>query len=234
VATGHYARVDQSADGRWLLRRSADSDKDQSYFLFSLTQDQLARASFPVGALKKTEVRAQARRLGLKVAEKPDSQEICFVPDGDYVAFVARKEPAVARAGTILDTGGKVLATHEGVHRFTVGQRKGLGVSAPAPLYVLKIEAESGQVTVGPRAALDQTTLTASGVNWVSMDAPSGWLPVSAQIRHRHRPAAGRVRALDPGRAEFVFDTPQPAITPGQAVVFYDGDDLVVGGGWID
>jgi tRNA-specific 2-thiouridylase len=233
VATGHYARVEQSSTRRWLLRRSADPDKDQSYFLFSLNQDQLARASFPVGRLKKTEVRAQARRLGLKVADKPDSQEICFVPDGDYAAFVARKEPAVARAGVIVDTAGKVLAPHQGVHRFTVGQRKRLGVSGPAPLYVLKIEAESGQITVGPRAALDRTTLWASGVNWVSMDAPTGWLPVSAQIRHRHRPAAGRVRALDADRAEFVFDTPQPAITPGQAVVFYDGD-LVAGGGWID
>ena len=233
VATGHYACVGQAADGRWLLRRSADPDKDQSYFLFSLTQDQLACASFPVGSLTKTEVRAQARRLGLKVAEKPDSQEICFVPDGDYASFVGRKAPTVARAGAIVDTRGQVLATHEGVHRFTVGQRKGLGVSGPSPLYVLKIEAESGNVTVGPRAALDQTTLTASGVNWVARDTPSGWLPVSAQIRHRHRAAPGRVRALDGDCAEFVFDTPQPAITPGQAVVFYDGD-LVIGGGWID
>jgi tRNA-specific 2-thiouridylase len=233
VATGHYARVEQAADGRWLLRRSGDPDKDQSYFLFSLTQDQLARAAFPVGSLTKTEVRVQARRLGLKVAEKPDSQEICFVPGGDYAAFVARKEPAVARAGAIVDTHGRVLASHEGVHRFTVGQRKGLGVSGAAPLYVLKIEAESGQVTVGPRAALDQATLTASGVNWVSAEAPSAWTRVAAQIRHRHRAAAGRVRALDVDRAEFVFDQPQPAVTPGQAVVFYDGD-LVVGGGWID
>lgn len=233
VATGHYARVEQAADGRWLLRRSADPYKDQSYFLFSLTQDQLGRASFPVGSLTKSEVRAQARRLGLKVAEKPDSQEICFVPDGDYAAFVARKEPAVARTGAIVDARGQVLATHEGVHRFTVGQRKGLGVSGQAPLYVLKIEAESGNVTVGPRTALDQSTLTASGVNWLSVAAPAAWSPVSAQIRHRHRAAAGRVRALDAHRAEFVFDTPQPAITPGQAVVFYD-DDLVVGGGWID
>jgi tRNA-uridine 2-sulfurtransferase len=233
VATGHYARVDQASDGRWLLRRSADPDKDQSYFLFSLTQDQLACASFPVGSLTKTEVRAQARRLGLKVADKPDSQEICFVPDGDYASFVARKAPTVARAGSIVDARGEVLATHEGVHRFTVGQRKGLGVPGPTPLYVLKIEAESGQVTVGPRTALGQTTLTASGVNWVATDAPSGWLSVSGQIRHRHRAAPGRVRALDTRRAEFVFDTPQPAITPGQAVVFYDGD-LVVGGGWID
>ena len=233
VATGHYARVEQTASGRWLLRRGRDSAKDQSYFLFSLTQDQLARASFPVGALTKSEVRAQAKRLGLTVAEKPDSQEICFVPDGDYATFVARKEPAVARAGTIVNSRGDVLAHHDGVHRFTVGQRKGLGVSTAIPLYVMKIEAESGRVTVGPRAALDQTTLTASRVNWVSVDTPSGWLPVSAQIRHRHRPAAGRVRALEATRAELIFETPQPAITPGQAVVFYDGD-LVVGGGWID
>ena len=233
VATGHYARVEQSSGGRWLLRRSADPAKDQSYFLFSLTQAQLARASFPVGALTKPEVRAQARRLGLKVAEKPDSQEICFVPDGDYASFVARKEPAVARGGAIVDRDGEVLGSHGGVHRFTVGQRKGLGVADPAPLYVLKIEAESGQVTVGPRDALDQTTLTASGVNWVALDAPSDWLPVSAQIRHRHRPAPGRVRAIDDDRAEFIFDEPQQAITPGQAFVFYDGD-LVGGGGWID
>ncbi|MSO83188.1 MAG: tRNA 2-thiouridine(34) synthase MnmA [Acidobacteria bacterium] len=233
VATGHYARVEPSSTGRWLLRRSADPAKDQSYFLFSLTQAQLARAAFPVGALSKPEVRAQARRLGLKVAEKPDSQEICFVPDGDYAAFVARKAPEAVHAGAIVDRQGEVLGSHGGVHRFTVGQRKGLGVSGPAPLYVLKIEAESGQVTVGPRAALDRTALTASGTNWVAIDAPSDWLSVSAQIRHRHRPAPGRVRAIEPDRAEFVFDQPQPAIAPGQAVVFYDGD-LVIGGGWID
>jgi tRNA-uridine 2-sulfurtransferase len=233
VATGHYARVEQSSTGRWLLRRSADPEKDQSYFLFSLTQDQLARAVFPVGELGKPDVRLQARRLGLSVAEKPDSQEICFVPDGDYATFVARSEPAVARAGAIIDERGHELGRHGGVHRFTVGQRKGLGVSAPMPLYVLKIEAESGTVTVGARTSLDKTALTASGVNWVSIDAPAEWRPVSAQIRHRHRPAAGRVRALPGARTEFEFVEPQPAITPGQAVVFYDGD-VVVGGGWID
>ena len=233
VATGHYARVEQSPHGRWMLRRSADPAKDQSYFLFSLTQAQLARAAFPVGELKKSEVRAQARRLGLKVAEKPDSQEICFVPDGDYASFVARQAPAVARAGAIVDQRGEVLGHHGGVHRFTVGQRKGLGVSSAAPLYVLKIEAESGQVTVGSRGALEQTRLTATGVNWVAMEAPSGWVPVAAQIRHRHRPATGRVRAIEHDRAELHFDQPQQALTPGQAVVFYD-DDVVVGGGWID
>jgi tRNA-specific 2-thiouridylase len=233
VATGHYARVERNADGRWLLKRSMDGEKDQSYFLFSLTQDQLECAVFPVGELKKPEVRAQARRLGLKVAEKPDSQEICFVADGDYAAFVARNEPSVARAGAIVDAAGQVLGSHGGVHRFTVGQRKGLGVAAPAPLYVLKIDADAGTVTVGPRAALEQVSLTASGVNWIAANAPSDWLPVSAQIRHRHRPGPGRVRALEAGRAEFVFDEPQAAITPGQAVVFYDGE-VVVGGGWID
>jgi tRNA-specific 2-thiouridylase len=233
VATGHYARVDQTPQGRSILKRSADLSKDQSYFLFSLTQDQLACAVFPVGGLSKAEVRAEARRLALRVADKPDSQEICFLPDGDYASFVAAHHPAGARVGVIADPEGTVLGNHGGVHRFTVGQRKGLGVSSRVPLYVLRIDADSGTVTVGPRAALDQVTLTASGVNWISVDAPASWLPVAAQIRHRHRAASGRVRALDGGRAEFVFDSPQAAITPGQAVVFYDGD-IVVGGGWIE
>ena len=232
VATGHYAQVEQ-AGGRWRLKRSVDRAKDQSYFLFSLTQDQLASAVFPVGSLTKTQVRDEARRLALQVAEKPDSQEICFVPDGDYASFVAGSAPHVARAGAIVDERGQRLGDHAGIHRFTVGQRKGLGVSGPAPLYVLRIDADSGDVTVGPRSSLDRTTLTASGVNWVALDEPAAWIPVTAQIRHRHAPASGRVRALENGRAEFVFDTPQPAVTPGQAVVFYD-DDVVLGGGWID
>jgi tRNA-specific 2-thiouridylase len=233
IATGHYARVERSPEGRWLLKRSADPGKDQSYFLFSLTQAQLACAVFPVGDLNKVEVRAEARRLGLSVADKPDSQEICFVPDGDYASFVARRVPAVAREGAIIDERGDVLGSHGGVHRFTVGQRKGLGLSSSAPLYVLKIEAESGEVTVGARDALNRTTLTASGVNWVSIDAPSDWELVTGQIRHRHRAAPARVRAIEDGRAECIFDEPQSAITPGQAVVFYD-EDTVVGGGWID
>jgi tRNA-specific 2-thiouridylase len=233
VATGHYARVARSDDGRWRLSRGSDPAKDQSYFLFSLTQDQLAGALFPVGSLSKDDVRRQARRLGLDVADKPDSQEICFVPDGDYAAFVAAHEPHAARSGAIVDEAGQTLGSHGGVHRFTVGQRKGLGVAGPAPLYVLKIDADSGQIVVGPRASLERTTLTASMVNWVGVSAPESWLPVSAQIRHRHRPATGRVRTLPDQRAELVFDAPQPAITPGQAVVFYDDDD-VVGGGWID
>jgi tRNA-uridine 2-sulfurtransferase len=233
VATGHYARVEQRGDGRWLLKRSADRDKDQSYFLFSLTQDQLAHAVFPVGNLTKPQVREQARRLSLNVADKPDSQEICFVPDNDYATFVAKHAPDVARGGAILNEQGEQLAAHGGVHRFTVGQRKGLGVSAAAPLYVLKIDPDSRDVTVGPRSALERDRLTASSVNWISIEAPAEWVSAAAQIRHRHAPAAGRVRALDQGRAEFEFETPQSAVTPGQAVVFYDGE-TVVGGGWID
>jgi tRNA-specific 2-thiouridylase len=232
VATGHYAQVERR-DDRWLLKRSVDRDKDQSYFLFSLTQRQLASAMFPVGSLTKPQVRREARRLALQVAEKPDSQEICFVPDGDYASFIAKNAPDVAHAGAIVAESGERLGTHAGIHRFTVGQRKGLGVSGPAPLYVLRIDADSGNVTVGPKSSLDRTTLTASGVNWVSVDAPAAWLPVTAQIRHRHAPAAARVRAVESARAELEFDIPQSAITPGQAVVFYQ-DDVVAGGGWID
>jgi tRNA-specific 2-thiouridylase len=233
VATGHYARVEQNDGGRWRLKRSADPDKDQSYFLFSLTQDQLARAVFPVGSLAKPQVREEARRLGLVVADKPDSQEICFIPDGDYASFVARKAPEVERGGAIVAEDGRTLGTHGGVHRFTIGQRKGIGISSTIPLYVVKIDADSGTVMVGPRQSLEQNRLTASEVNWIAIDAPASPVRVSAQIRHRHTPAAGSVRALPDGRAEMIFDEPQPAITPGQAVVFYDAD-AVVGGGWID
>jgi tRNA-uridine 2-sulfurtransferase len=233
VATGHYARVEQHDDGRWLLKRSADREKDQSYFLFSLTQAQLSRARFPVGGLTKSQVRNEARRLGLNVADKPDSQEICFVPGGDYAAFVAKKQPDVARGGAIVDERGVKIGEHAGVHRYTIGQRKGLGIAAPQPLFVLKLDPDTSTVVVGAREALDRTRLTASGVNWISKDAPQEWLPIDGQIRHRHAAAPGRVRALADGRAELEFDSPQQAITPGQAVVFYDGD-IVVGGGWID
>ena len=233
VATGHYARVERRPDGRWLLKRSADPEKDQSYFLFALTQDQLMSANFPVGALLKREVRAEARRLGLQVADKPDSQEICFLPHGDYASFIGRHAPDVARSGAIVDDRGRVLGGHNGVHQFTVGQRKGLGIATGTPMYVLRLDAEARTVTVGPRCALERTTLTASGINWIAIDPPATWTAASAQIRHRHNAGAGRVRALDDARAEFVFDVPQPAVTPGQAVVFYDGD-TVIGGGWIE
>jgi len=236
VATGHYARVDHNTRAdRYVLRRGVDAAKDQSYFLFSLTQAQLAHAIFPVGDRPKDSVRDYARTRGLPVANKPDSQEICFVPDDDYAGFVARHAPDAARDGVIVDERGRVVGRHAGIHRFTVGQRKGLGLtSSPtgAPQYVLALRPADRQVVVGPKSSLERTTLTASGVNWI-VEEPRGSIRVAAQIRHRHPPAAATVRALGDARAEVVFDIPQVAITPGQAVVFYDGD-IVLGGGWIE
>jgi tRNA-uridine 2-sulfurtransferase len=234
VATGHYARVERDElTGPFRLRRGVDADRDQSYFLFSLTQQQLARALFPVGALGKGAVRERARELGLPVAEKPDSQEICFVPDDDYAGFLERREPSLATAGSITTREGRLLGRHEGVHRFTVGQRKGLGLSSSEPLYVLALHADRQEVVVGPRDQLDRRGLTASQVNWTAGQVPAAPWRLTAQIRHRHAPAAAVVTPLDEGRAAVEFDLPQRAITPGQAVVFYEGDE-VVGGGWID
>ncbi len=233
VATGHYARIERRPDGRFALLRGLDDTKDQAYFLFSLTQAQLAHASFPLGSMRKVDVRAHASRLGLSVAAKPDSQEICFVPDGDHQQFVARHAPAAATSGAIVDLEGHELGRHEGIHRFTVGQRKGLGLSAGVPLYVLQIDASDRRVTVGPRAALDQHELTAARMNWITGAPPEADARVDAQIRHRHRPAAARVAALADGRCRVVFDEPQSAITPGQPVVLSRGDEIL-GGGWIE
>ena len=234
VATGHYARVERGVDGRLVLRRGVDPAKDQSYFLFSLTQDQLAGALFPVGDLPKEEVRAYARRRRLPVADKPDSQEICFIPDHDYRAFVTRSVPQAARQGAFVDQEGRVLGSHAGIHRFTVGQRKGLGLSSPTgvPMYVLALRPAEQRVVVGPKASLEQTRLTASAVNWIAAE-PVATLRIAAQIRHHHQAAPAALRSLGGARAEVIFDQPQLAISPGQAVVFYDGDS-VVGGGWID
>ncbi len=236
VATGHYARVEQDpATLRYLLKRGTDPSKDQAYFLFSLTQEQLAHAIFPVGARAKAEVREYARRRRLPVADKADSQEICFIPDHDYRSFVHRHAPAAARGGVIVDERGHVLGRHAGVYGFTVGQRKGLGISRPgtgAPLYVLALRPSDRQVVVGPKSSLERTSLLASGVNWINGE-PVRPRAVTAQIRHRHCPAPATVRSLPDLRAEVVFETPQVAITPGQAVVFYD-DEVVLGGGWIE
>jgi len=234
VATGHYARVDRdAASGRHLLKRGIDPTKDQSYFLFPLTQDQLARAVFPVGDRAKDAVREYARRRQLPVANKPDSQEICFIPDDDYASFVSKHAGQELRAGSIVDEAGRRVGTHEGIHRFTVGQRKGLGLATTngTPMYVLQLRPAERQVVVGPKSSLEQTQLTASGVNWI-VDEPPAPIRAQVQIRHRHHPASATVRARGDGQAEVVFDAPQIAITPGQAAVFYDGD-VVLGGGWI-
>ena len=233
VATGHYARTVFDEDGRrYRLLRSLDADKDQTYFLFSLTQDQLAHAMFPVGHLTKPEVRAHAARLGLAVADKPDSHEICFVPDGDAGGFVERRLDH-APEGDIVDSSGRVLGRHHGIHRLTVGQRRGVGLSTGVPLYVLRLDPAESRVVVGPREELGRRELTASRVNWIAGDLPDAPIRATARIRHRHRDAAATITPEGGEAAAVVFDDPQLAITPGQAVVFYRGDE-VLGGGWID
>jgi tRNA-uridine 2-sulfurtransferase len=233
VATGHYARVTRdAATGRYLLWRGKDSRKDQSDFLWPLTQLQLAAAHFPIGDLDKSDVRAFARSLGLVTADKPESQEICFVPDDDYRGFLRRRDPTLFTPGPIVDTNGGLLGTHAGVAAYTVGQRKGLGLPSAAPLYVVDIDADRNRVIVGAPAALERDRLVATEVNFIACDTPREPLRVQARIRHGHRPAPATVQVRADGAAEVVFDEPQRAITPGQSVVWYR-DDLVVGGGVI-
>jgi tRNA-uridine 2-sulfurtransferase len=236
IATGHYARIERDGAGRFHLMRAADESKDQSYFLFSLTQEQLARTIFPLGAIAKSEVRRRARELGLANADKPESQEICFIPDGAYARFVERHaSSAVLRPGRVIDSAGRELGRHAGVHRFTVGQRRGLGIAAGEPLYVRAIDSATGDVTVGARDALGAPGLLAREV---SMIDPARWdaepWPVEVKIRYRH-PALPAMLALGAdGRAEVRFRSGGgPAVTPGQACVFYRGGE-VLGGGFIE
>jgi tRNA-specific 2-thiouridylase len=237
VATGHYARVDRGgARNAYRLRAGVDGAKDQSYFLFTLGQRELSRTLFPVGALTKEEVRGHARRLGLAVAEKAESQEVCFVPAGAYARFV--EEHAGGRAlaaGDVVDAEGRVLGRHRGVHLFTVGQRRGLGVGGGERLYVQRLDADSGTVVVDTGGAPRHHGLRACGVTWVSGAAPPLGARMAVRVRHRHRPAAARLVAAGGGATEAVvaFDNAVPAVTPGQAAVFYVGDD-VLGGGWIE
>ncbi|MBZ5523985.1 MAG: tRNA 2-thiouridine(34) synthase MnmA [Acidobacteriia bacterium] len=238
LATGHYARCEFDAQrNRWLLKRAADPAKDQTYFLFGLTQDQLSHTLFPLGGMSKPEVREIARSHELALADKPDSQEICFVPSGDYKKFIDayladQGESLPDTSGELVTTDGKVIGRHEGIHNFTVGQRKGLGVATGSPLYVIQINGEKGQVTVGNNDDLLARTLIAHKMNWIAMAALTGPIRVRAKIRHRHEPALATVENAGDGEVRVTFDEPQRAITPGQAVVFYD-DDIVVGGGWI-
>ena len=233
VATGHYARVRfDEATGLHQLLRGVDAEKDQSYFLFTLTQAQLSRAEFPIGELAKADVRAIARERGLPVADKPDSHEICFIPDGDHASFVERHAPEAARPGVFTDAAGAVVGTHEGAHRFTVGQRKGLRLSAGVPLYVLEINTKDQKVTVGAKADLERTGLEADGFNWMSGSAPGSAVRAAVKIRHRAKDAPCTLTPLGGDRVRVAFDTPQSAVAPGQAVVAYDGD-VVIGGGWI-
>ena len=238
IATGHYARnFYDAARGRWILKRPADASKDQTYFLFGLTQDQLAHTLFPLGEFTKPAVRELAEGYGLAAANKPDSQEICFIPGGDYKKFIdayleEQGETVPDTAGELVSAGGASRGTHEGIHNFTVGQRKGLGVASPSLLYVISIDPQSKQVTVGAETELLRTTMRARQLNWIAIPGLSGETRAQVKIRHRHEPAWATLRMVGPDEVEVVFDEAVRAVTPGQAAVFY-ADDEVVGGGWI-
>ena len=246
IATGHYARITFDPDGgahadggRYQLRTAVDESKDQTYFLFGLTQAQLARSLFPLGGMRKAEVRQLARDMQLAVAEKGESFEICFVPNGDYAAFMdaylqQKGTPAEQTHGEIVTADGRKLGEHAGVHHFTVGQRKGLGIATGEPLYVIATDPQSQRVTVGRGDELLRATLSAREVNWVSIAGLHAPVRAAVKIRNKHIAAPATVYpTAEPARVEVRFDEPQRAVTPGQAAVFYDGD-LVLGGGWIE
>ena len=240
VATGHYARIEYDCEsGRHLLLAGVDQSRDQSYFLFGLTQQQLARTRFPLGSMDKAEVRKLARDLGLDIANKAESREICFVPNGDYASFVeAYREHSAGQGGAVpgevVSEDGAVLGEHRGVHRFTVGQRRGLGIAVGKPVYVTEIQAHDRKVVVGPKESLLRAECRIRDPNWIRFDALREPVRAQAKIRYRAPLAWAEIRPIGgaPDRAEVVFDEPQCAITPGQAAVFYDGD-CVLGGGWI-
>ncbi|MFC2163939.1 tRNA 2-thiouridine(34) synthase MnmA [Acidobacteriota bacterium] len=233
LATGHHARIEEDkGTGRFQLKKGRDGEKDQSYFLYTMTQEQLSKILFPIGDLTKTEVRAKAEALGLPVAQRPESQEICFIPDNNYVRFLKERIPGAFQTGPIVNEEGKVLGEHNGIIHFTVGQRRGMGISAPHPLYVLDINPHKNRVIVGPDESLYKSHLQAANINWISKADVTGPLPVKARIRYKHREAKAELVMIESGQVHVKFDTPQRAITPGQAVVFYDSE-VVVGGGTI-
>jgi tRNA-uridine 2-sulfurtransferase len=238
IATGHYARIRHNAEtGRYELLRAVDESKDQSYFLFGLTQEQLARAEFPLGELSKSEVREIARRLAVPVAEKPESQEICFIPATSYVPFIEgylqeQGSDAPGEPGEIVTTSGEVIGRHAGLHRYTVGQRRGLGLSAGRPLYVSALDRAANRLVVGEDAELRSAVCEVRDVNWIAFDVPENPVDANVRVRNRHEPAAAQIVPLGPTTARITFREPQRAITPGQAAVFYSGE-RVLGGGWI-
>jgi tRNA-uridine 2-sulfurtransferase len=238
IATGHYARVRHNSEtGRYELLRAVDESKDQSYFLFGLTQEQLARTDFPLGELSKQEVREIARRLQVPVAEKPESQEICFVPTGNYVKFIEgylqeQGSSLPAESGDIVSTSGEVLGRHNGLHHFTVGQRRGLGLAIARPMYVVALDRARNRLVVGEDAELRSFTCDVRDVNWIPFDLPDAPVSAMVRVRNRHEPAAAELTPLDANTARVQFHDAQRAITPGQAAVFYSGE-RVLGGGWI-
>jgi tRNA-uridine 2-sulfurtransferase len=233
IATGHFARVEKSPAGdRMLLKRGRDPRKDQSYFLFSLRQDQLARTIFPLGELTKTDTRCVARQSNLKTADKEESMEICFVPDKDYGRFLQQANLVQKHKGEIVNLHGQMLGHHEGIEFYTIGQRKGLGLSSPKPLYVIELDAANNRVIVGDESALDRDEFKVERCNWIPYETPAASLEVTAKIRYNHPGTPATITPQVNGNASVKLHVPQRAITPGQACVFYQ-DDLVVGGGWI-
>jgi tRNA-specific 2-thiouridylase len=239
VATGHYARVEYDATAnRYRLLRGRDPQKDQSYFLWELTQDQLSRSLFPLGEMSKADAREAARDNGLAVAEKAESQEICFVPDGDYAGFIDRyldSEEELERLpgkGEIVSARGEVIGEHAGIHHYTIGQRRGIGIAGARPLYVIGIDSARNRVVVGNQDELLSAEFAAAGVNWIALDNPTEPVNAEVRVRYRHTAAPATITPLANDRVLVAFDEPQRAITPGQATVFYRGDE-VVGGGWI-
>ncbi|MFN0137701.1 MAG: tRNA 2-thiouridine(34) synthase MnmA [Phycisphaerae bacterium] len=234
VATGHYARIIRTDAGNARLARGVNTAKDQSYVLFGIRREDLARCMFPIGDIAdKADVRAIAATLGLRVHDKPDSQEICFVPNNDYRQLVQKRRPDLLQPGEMRDASGRVVGQHDGVAAYTIGQRHGLGIAMGKPYYVTQLNVLTNTVTVGPRDELSSPGLIADAINWLSAPPPVGAaVPALIKIRHMHTPTPGTITVLDSGHVEARFDTPQPAVTPGQAAVFYDGD-LAIGGGWI-
>ncbi|MFT4691737.1 MAG: tRNA-specific 2-thiouridylase [Limisphaerales bacterium] len=232
IATGHFARLERTPEGRTLLYKGKDPRKDQSYFLFSLKQKQLSRSMFPLGRMNKSETREMARECELKTADKEESMEICFVPDNDYGNFLEKADLVKRHTGDIVHADGRKLGEHDGIEFYTIGQRKGLGISHPTPLYVIRLEPETNRVIVGDASMLEDDEFIVDRCNWIPYDEPPETLEVSAKIRYNHPGAAATVTPLADGRAKVKTHTMQRAITPGQACVFYQ-DDLVVGGGWI-
>ena len=232
VATGHYARIEK-ADGQYLLKKGVDSNKDQSYVLYTLTQNQLEQTLMPLGSLTKSRVRQIARELGLPVAEKPESQEICFIPDNKYSGFIEERLPQAPKPGPLMDREGNVLGEHRGIIHYTIGQRRGLGIAAREPLYVIAIDPGRNAVIIGSKNETYSNALVAADVNWIDLKKPEHPIAIEAKIRYHHKEAKALITPLSDSRVRVEFEQPQMAITPGQAVVFYQGD-IVIGGGTIE
>jgi tRNA-specific 2-thiouridylase len=231
MSTGHYVRRERDpGSGRWILKKGLDPTKDQSYVLYGLTQEQLSRSLFPLGNFTKSFIREKAAALGLTVADKPDSQEICFVPDQDYAGFIDTYQPGSTRKGLIRHTDGRILGEHDGIIHYTIGQRKGLGIAAGTPLYVTAIDPEANEVIVGDNVNVFSKRLTADNLNWITIPGLDQAMEVEAKIRYSAKPAPALVKPLNDSQVEVIFHSPQRAVTPGQAVVFYQGDRLLGGG----